>query len=139
MKFRKLKSNSLVDVPISEYLIKWDTKSCSSYQTSVKNFLKSHWKGQQVLEEFRIPGSLLRIDFINLNKKIVIEVDGEFHEEFSEFAHKNRANWWKHMKRDVDKMNWCEECGYKFVQIKPDDIKNLNLEWFRKNYQLEIV
>ena len=137
MKFRKLRSEKLSEVKISNYYIDWDKDSCSSYQTKVKRFLKRFWTGQLVLEEFRIPGSLYRIDIINLNKKIAIEVDGEFHEEYSEFAHRgSRTNWWKQMRRDEEKRKWCEECGYIVIQITPDDIPNLSPEWFKENYNI---
>lgn len=119
------------NINISKYLIDWNKASASIAQTNAKKFLQKYWSADRVCEEFRVPGSRLRIDFINFSKKIVLEVSGQQHEKFVEFYHKNRLNFLKSIKRDVKKLDWVENIiCFKFLEITDKEASTLTEEFF---------
>lgn len=136
MRLKCLNSNKLQRITIKNYLIDWDKPSVSKPQTTVKNFLYDYWKNCIVLEECRIPGSLLRLDFLNINKKIIIEVSPKnVHDQFNLFFHKTRIGYLNSLKRDFKKIEWAEAAGYTLLEIYEEDIKkNLNYEWFVQKF-----
>lgn len=140
MRIKGLNSKKLQWVNLNPYLIDWNKKSCSKFQTEVKNFIRPFWScGQIVCEEFRIPKSLLRIDLINFNKKIVIEASGSQHEKFNPFFHNNaKSNYLASIKRDIAKQQWCEENGFKFVEIYEKDLP-LTKKFFLEKFDLDLV
>lgn len=117
-----------VSINTSQYIINWDTK-VSKPQKKVTDFLQPYWKSDLVLQEFRIPGSLLRIDLFNVSKKIVVEVSpDELHSNYNPFLHKDRAGFLKKLKADNQKMDWAERNKLLFVELNSGDIKNLSVE-----------
>ena len=127
-------------IKISKYLIDWDAKCCSKFQTDVQAFFKRFWYKHVCGVEVRIPRKLLRFDLVNFTKKIIIESNGDQHENFSEFFHQgSRSKFLLQMGRDKEKRQWAELNGFAFVEIYPDDLPNLSLKWFRDKYQLEIT
>jgi hypothetical protein len=117
-----------VSVNPQEYIIDWDTK-VSKPQKKVTDFLQPYWKSDLVLQEFRIPGSLLRIDLLNVTKKIIVEVSpDELHSNYNPFLHKDRAGFLKKLKADNQKMDWAERNKFLFVELTSLDIKNLSIE-----------
>ncbi len=115
-----------------KYRINWDGKSPSKFQAEVKAFLKPHWFAQVVFEEMVIPGTRMRIDFYNANKKLAVEVDGAQHDKFNKHFHKNsRAVYAAHIFRDYDKEDWCELNSIKLIRIKPEDMP-LTKQFFLK-------
>ena len=129
MKFKKLNSQKVVNVAITDYVIDWNHK-VSGPQKLVKDFLKPYWKADCILEEFRIPGSKLRIDLFNISKHIVLEVSPIQHQEFNEFFHKTRAGFLQALKRDMDKRKWAEDNEFTFIELYEDDLSNLTVKWF---------
>jgi hypothetical protein len=138
MRLKGLNSNKMQWVKIKP--IDWDAKSPSKFQYSVKQFIRPFWgNGQIVCEEFVIPKSRLRIDFINFNKKIVIEASGDQHENFTPFFHNNsRTNYLGSIKRDIEKQKWCEDNGFKFVEIYPKDMP-LTKSFFLEKFDIDLV
>ena len=121
MRFKSA-SGKLVWINEHKYLIDWDKKSRSKFQFKVKQFLKEYWSNCVVLEEFKIPGARLFCDFVNLNKKIVIEANGGQHYTFNKFFHnKSRINYWNSMRRDVRKEDWAVDNGFQFLEICEED------------------
>lgn len=136
MKFPKLNSNSLVNVNLAEYKIDWDHK-VSAPQKAVVDFLKPFWISDLVLAELRIPGSLLRIDITNIDKKIMLEVSPKsVHQVFNLWIHKDRAGFLKKLKADQQKIAWIEKAGFQFVELVDEDIKNLSRELFRDKFNI---
>ena len=138
MKFKKLNSEKEVNVPLKKYYIDWEYKvSAPSFQ--VQQFLKPYWKSHCVLGEFRIPGSLLRIDITNINLRICIEVSpNSVHGEYNEFFHKSRAGFLESIKRDEMKRKWVEENKFKFVEVFDDDLEELSEKWFLEKYKIKL-
>ena len=110
-----------------KYLIDWDAKSRSKFQSRVKNFLKPYWKNDIVFEEFRIVGSRLSLDFYNANKKIAVEVQGDQHTKYVKHFHKNRLKYLDQLKRDQKKLDFCEFNDIKLVEIYSTDVINASL------------
>jgi hypothetical protein len=91
-----------------KYLVKWDSKSKSKVQNSVKKYLKKYWLNDIVFEEFPLAGSRMTFDFYNATKNVIIEVQGKQHTKFIPFMHANsKINYLKQLKRDEDKINFC--------------------------------
>lgn len=136
----KLPNNKLVWRNDKKYLINWDKPSRSKEQTKVKEFLKQYWKNDIVMEEYGLPGSKLKVDFLNATKRIAIEHQGKgAHNEFNPFFHKNsRANYLASLKRDVKKRKLLEDNNYMFIETFTEDLKNLTKEFFLKTYNINI-
>ncbi len=100
-----------------KYIIKWDDNSKSKVQTSVKKYLKKYWFHDIVFEEFPLVGTRMTFDFYNATKNIVIEVQGRQHTKFVPFMHANsKINYLKQLKRDEDKIKFCEINGINFFE-----------------------
>lgn len=111
-----------------KYKIKWNGKSRSKFQRTVKTFLYPYWRYDAVFEEFRVLGTQLTLDFYNHTRKIAIEVQGAQHLEFVKHFHKTRANFLRQIRRDDKKMDFCNINNIDFLQIYPDD--KLSQEYF---------
>lgn len=140
MRFLKYGTTRQVWVNIKKYSIKWSEPSASNLQTLVKIFLFPFWKNYIVLEEFVIPGSRLRCDFINLNKSIAIEVQGSQHFEFNKFFHNNsRSKYLGMIKRDINKYHWLEANGFTIIELDEKDIKQLSIEYIKEKFGVYIM
>jgi hypothetical protein len=118
--------------------IKWSIKRASDAQYRTKLFLKEFWEQDAVFEEFIIPGSRLRVDFINFTKKIAVEVSGRQHEEFNKFFHKNRIGFIKSVKRDFQKIKWLEINDIKLIEIYDHETFNLNKKEIEEKFSVAL-
>jgi len=101
-----------------KYLIDWDSKSRSKVQNSVKKYLKKYWLNDIVFEEFPLVGSRMTFDFYNATQNIVLEVQGKQHTKYIPFMHANsKINYLKQLKRDQDKLKFCELNSIDFVEF----------------------
>tara|TARA_Y100000004_G_scaffold109668_1_gene122993 strand:+ start:724 stop:1140 length:417 start_codon:yes stop_codon:yes gene_type:complete len=124
---------------VTKYLIKWDAKSRSKLQAEVKKFLKTYWQNQSVYEEFPVYGTRMKVDFLNATKKIAIEVNGPQHDKFNKFFHNNsRADYLKHIKRDLEKVQWLELNNFKIIELNTDDVKNISYDFIKSNFDVNI-
>ena len=141
MRFYKLGSDKQVFVNIRPYLIDWNKKSASNFQTNVKKFLQKFWSGHIVCEEMRIPGSLLRCDLVNLTKKICIESSGGQHFAYNPFFHgqSRMGNYLKSIKYDMAKLHWMEKNGFKCAEILEEDVPNLSVNFFKERFDIDII
>jgi hypothetical protein len=137
VKFYPPNSRHPVSVNITNYLVDWD-RVVSRPQKAVKDFLRPYWKAHVVLEEFRIPKKLWRVDLMSLTSRIAIEVSPSGSHSFNRFFHKNRARFGAAMQRELDKAAWLDANGFTLVEIYDEDIPILSREWFRENYGVEI-
>jgi very-short-patch-repair endonuclease len=125
-------------VSISKYFVEWDKIVGSNAQFSTKQFLRKYWLGETVCEEFRIPGSRLRIDLINFSRKVVVEVSGRQHENFNKFFHKNRIGFIKSIKRDFEKIHWIETNGFSLIEIYDYEVENLNTDFIKEKFGIDL-
>jgi len=100
------------------YLINWEKNSRSKLQSKVKDFLKVFWDGDVVFEEFPVVGTRLTIDFYNATKNIAIEVQGNQHTKYNKFFHKgNKMNYLDQLKRDDEKLAFCDLNNIKLLEV----------------------
>ncbi len=135
MLFKNLNGRD-VNLSTKQYLIDWD-HVVSGPQKAVKDFLRPYWEPtKMVLEEARIPSTLLRLDLFNISDMIVVEIDGTQHDDFNEFMHGSLAGYRAMMKRDLDKLKWAELNGLTSIVIKQKEIPLLSAEWMKKTFGL---
>ena len=122
MRFKTLMGATRTVKKAKKYLIDWDGKSRSKIQYSAKQFLKKYWSNHIVFEEFPVAGTRLSLDFYNANKKVAIEVQGRQHTKYVPFFHgKNKINYINQLKRDQDKLKFCELNDIQLVEIYDGD------------------
>ena len=125
---------------VSRYLIDWDKKSKSKIQFKVKQFLKTYWENHIVYEEFPVYGTRMKVDFINVTKKMAVEVHGPQHERVNKFFHKNsRAAYLDSIKRDAKKAEWLENNNFIFIEIYDKDIDNLSHKLIKDIYKVSLL
>jgi len=128
MRFKTLTGATRTVKKAKNYLIDWDGKSRSKIQYSAKQFLKKYWSNHIVFEEFPVAGTRLSLDFYNANKKIAVEVQGRQHTKYVPFFHgKNKINYINQLKRDQDKLKFCELNDIQLVEIYDGDEVNEKL------------
>ena len=130
MKVSKLNQPSkIVLLNTNKFLIDWEKDGASKIEVKFRNLIFPYWKNCIVLYQCRIPGSLLRLDFLNVNKKILVETDGKQHENFNSFFHNNsRANYLASIKRDLSKEKWCEQNGIRVVHLTKEDLEHFSID-----------
>ncbi len=121
-------------VKVQSYLVNWDRK-VSGPQKRVKDFLRPYWDrvGIVVTEECAIPtgsGRPMRVDLINWNRRIVIEVSPASSHSFNRFFHKTRVGFGAAVGRDLHKAEWAEANGFTYVALDEKDIEQLSPGWF---------
>ena len=134
----KTQSGKLVWKNDKSYIIDWDKPSRSKEQTKVKEFLKTCCKNDIIYEEYTLPGTRMKVDFLNATKKWALEHQGKgAHNEFNPFFHQNsRAKYLASIKRDVKKVKFLEMNGYTVIETFTKDLDNLSQEFFLKTYNI---
>ncbi len=135
----KIKKDKEVNFNPANYKIDWDRK-VSGPQKTVKDFLHKFWKNDVVLEEMVLPKSgAKRLDLVNLNKRIIIEVSPDsVHLEFNQFMHGSRAGYLKKLKADALKMELAELNGFKFIELNDEHLANLTKKMFKEVFGLDL-
>ena len=135
MKLTKLSSTKLVSINVGKYQIEWETSiKRSKPQIQVEEFVFPFWKCNRVAREFPIPGSKLRIDLVNFDKKIAIEVSPRQHFQFNAFLHGSKSSFLAALKRDRDKRQWIEKNEFEFVELEEKHLKNLSVELIEEEF-----
>ena len=128
MRFKTLFGATRTVKKAKNYLINWDGPSRSKIQYRTKQFLKEYWRNHIVFEEFPVAGTKLSLDFYNANKKVAVEVQGKQHTKYVPFFHgKNKINYINQLKRDQDKLKFCELNGIQLIEIYEEDKLNKKL------------
>lgn len=110
-----------VDIPTARYRVDWE-RIVSKPQKAVKDFLRPYWAHDIVFEEMRVPGSKMRIDLVNVNKGVVVEVSPESSHSFNAFFHRGSLNRFKDaLKRDLRKAEWARANEFAFVELNETD------------------
>lgn len=121
MKFKTLTGAEKRVSKANKYLIEWDKPSRSKIQFNTKQFLKSFWGLHIVFEEFPVAGTRLKFDFYNANKRIAVEVHGAQHTKFVKFFHGRRSKFIEQIRRDQQKIDFCELNSITLVEIFDGD------------------
>lgn len=129
----------LINKSVTKYRIKWDGECRSNFQYEVKQFFKKFWYGQICYEEFPVYGTRMKVDLINMTKRIAVEVQGAQHEQFNKFFHNNsRANYLKSITRDHDKIVWLENNNFKILEIFDADLASLSKKYIFDKFEVSI-
>lgn len=106
----------------TSYKINWDGPSPSKLQKQVKGFIREVG-GAGWTEEFLIPGSKLRVDFLNTELRIAVEMQSKLHYEFNKFMHKGETTGYlAQIKRDLAKKVWFERNQIQLIEIEEKDL-----------------
>jgi hypothetical protein len=128
MRFKTLFGATRTVKKAKNYLINWDGPSRSKIQYKTKQFLKEYWSNHIVFEEFPVAGTKLSLDFYNANKRVAVEVQGKQHTKYVPFFHgKNKINYINQLKRDQDKLKFCELNDIQLIEIYEEDKLNEKL------------
>lgn len=137
MKLTKLSSNRLINVSVKSN-IDWE-KVVSKPQKLVKDFLYPYFQYDQIVEEFYIPGSKLRIDLFNIDRKIAIEISPDgYHVHYNPWLHKDRHKFLAKVNSDQDKRNWCKRNDIRLIELYDKDIKALSKEYIEEKYGISL-
>lgn len=138
MKFKSL-SGRTVNLPnIHRHRVDWEGDSLSDFQAEVKDFLCPYWKHDVVFEEMPVAGTRMRFDFLNLSKRIIVEVNGAAHlSPHSHFHRGSPARYRKQLHNDMKKAEWAQLNGFAFVEVEPSDMP-LSVDWFKSQYGITL-
>lgn len=140
MKVLRFNSNKEVLISTRKYLIDWENDGASKLEVGFRNLIYPYWKNSIILFQCRIPGSLLRIDFLNCNKRLAVEIDGEQHNSFNKHFHSNsRTNYEASLKRDNDKEKWLERNNIKILHLIKEDLDNFSIDYIYDKFQISLI
>lgn len=140
MKWKTLKGH-LREVAVQNMRVDWDGDSLSIFQSDCKDLLYPYWRHDVVCEEFRIPGGRKSLDFLNITKRIAVEVQGRQHSQYVPFMAGSRMGYADQLKRDLDKARWCEINNITLVEVHPEDLPALKADikgWFLSTYGITL-
>ena len=124
---------------VNKYRIEWEKECRSNIQFEVKQFFKPYWISHICYEEFPVYGTRMKVDMINMTKRIAVEVQGAQHESFNKFFHGNsRANYLKSIKRDYHKAVWLENNNFKLLEITAEDLASLSRGYILEKFEVSI-
>ena len=138
MLFYKFKSNKQINVNIRKYLIDWNSAP-SKQQKVLQDFLYPFWHNKIICAEFRLPGSLFRIDLLNISDRLAIEFSPtSTHGEFNSYFHQNRSGFLKRIKVDIWKIEELERNNFRIIEINEEDLKWLSRSYFLKRFNVNL-
>lgn len=136
MKFTNLKGKPTFK-NISKFRIDWSKQSKSKFQFNVKQFFKQYWSNHICYEEVVLAGTRLSLDILNLTERVGVEVHGDQHIKHVPFFHgKNSIGFGDQIKRDLDKIKWCENNKIELIEIYSSDLSDLSKEWIYENFNI---
>lgn len=140
MKVTKLKSSKIVSINTSKYLIDWKNDGNSSFERRFRDLIYPFWRNQIILFQLTIPGSLLKLDFLNVNKRLLVEIDGCQHNTFNKHFHRgSRAIFLASLRRDNDKELWCEKNNITVLRLNEEDIDNFSIDYIYDKFGINLV
>ncbi len=140
MKVWNLKGRAQVLIKTHEYLIDWKKDGASKLETKFKELIFPYWRNQIVLEQLRIPGSLLRIDFLNCTKRLAVEINGPQHGEYNPHFHRgSEVNFRASIRRDINKILWCEENDIKVLELIEEDLDWFCPKYIQDKFEIDII
>jgi hypothetical protein len=140
MRVWNLSGRRQILINTKRYNIKWEKDGASKLETRFKELMFPYWNRYIVLEQFRIPGSLLRVDFVNCNKRLAVEINGPQHNSFNKHFHRNSpANFLASIKRDMTKINWLEKNDFKVLELDEEDLDYFSPKYIKEKFEIDIV
>ena len=141
MRVFKFKDKSkLVTINEWKYKIDWENDGASKIEIKFRNLIFPYWKNSIILYQPRIPGSLLRLDFLNVNKKLCVEIDGTQHGSFNKHFHNDSRNeYLASMKRDMDKEEWLQTNNIILIRLIEEDLNNFSEKYIYDKFGVNII
>ncbi len=126
MKFKGLDGRQHT-LDLSQYKVnKNHTGKCSSLHEKARNILLNLYPMDLIYEEVVLPGSKnLRADFFLPTQSLIVEVQGQQHDNYSNHFHENTTNFLKSMQRDKKKKEWCDINGLELLELPYNKVE----EW----------
>lgn len=121
-----------------KYRIDWAKTAPSQGAQFVKSFLKKFCFNDIVYEEFRIPTTKMRFDFLNQTKRFIIEFHGKQHEEYNAHFFKSRAGYLNSIKRDGLKLLEAERNRYKLIELYVEDLDFLTRDFLKNKFNVTV-
>jgi hypothetical protein len=112
---------------------------CSKNHEKARVLLKKMFPFDSIYEETLLLGSKkgnrpnLKADFIIPSKKMLIEIHGQQHYEYSSFFHGTKLKFLEHKSRDVRKIEWCELNNITYIELPHNETES---QWI---YRIENV
>jgi hypothetical protein len=102
--------------------------SRSNLHLKIRDLLREIYPFDVIMEEVTLPGSNrfankkeLTADFFLPNRSMIIEAHGEQHYLYNSFFFKNKFEFAKAQRRDLDKKAWCESNNIQIIELKYSD------------------
>jgi hypothetical protein len=117
------------DLDNKDVYIKLSTESnynMSLLQKKAHNILLEIFPNCSIYTEVGVPirkGKNIRFDFFILQYSLFIEVQGEQHEKFTSFFHKDKGSFLMAQNRDDEKKEWCLLNNYKIIELKYNEVE----------------
>lgn len=128
----------VVDVPTAKYRVDWDGDQGSRFSKAVLDWIKPYWEKDAVLAEWPVPGgNRMRFDFVNINKRLIVETDGKQHDQYSDHFHGSQSAYRAQMGRDLKKDEVALLNQFTMIRIKPEDLP-LTKEWLEKTFDITL-
>lgn len=120
------------DWSLKGYIAKGQMQNKSSLHLQARELLLEAYPTLQILEE--VPVSIRRsetlyLDFYLPLIQLCVETHGEQHFKFVPFYHGSKINFAKSKKRDLEKQEWCDLNGIKYVSLSYNES---SVEWKSK-------
>ena len=90
-------------------------RQTSKLHAKVREFLKNKYPTYQILEEVKIPGSRLRLDFYIPGLKMAVECHGEQHYKYNSMFFSDKLSFYRAISRDKSKEQWCVDNGITLI------------------------
>lgn len=119
----------------NRYRINWFAQAPSKGAQAVKDFLRKNAANYSWYEEYRIPRTKLRVDFLCPDLEIAIEFQGQQHDKYNKFMHGTKLGFLGSLKRDMKKFDLLERNGIKLIEIRDEDLP-LSRKWFAESFEV---
>jgi hypothetical protein len=76
----------------------------------------------------------MRIDLINLTRRLAVEISPSGSHAFNPFFHKNRHKFGRAVARDLSKIDWCAQNGFTLIELGDEDLADLTAKMFLEKH-----
>jgi hypothetical protein len=130
----------LVSINVNKYKIDWEKDGASKIERQFRDLIYPYWKNKIVLFQPLIPGTRLRLDFLNATNRLCVEIDGPQHNEFNKHFHNNsRAKFLASIGRDLKKDDWLRANNIKLVRLDSSDLDNFSIKYIQEKFDISIL
>lgn len=139
MRVTKLNSSKEVLLKINKYRLDWRNDGNSSLEIKFRDLIYPFWKHYIVLFQCTVPGSLLKVDFLNCSKRLAVEINGPQHNKYIRHFHRSRNGYLNSLKRDISKFKWLEDNHIQILELQGEDLDLFSVDYIFKKFGINIV